>query len=61
VYIAMNIESMISPTSIAVLGASNRIGSVGNAVIANIVNGGFAGKVYPVNPSSETILGLREF
>ncbi|MGA9150764.1 MAG: acetate--CoA ligase family protein [Candidatus Nitrosopolaris sp.] len=54
----MNIESMISPTSIAVLGASNRKGSVGNAVIANIVNGGFAGKVYPVNPSSETILGL---
>jgi acyl-CoA synthetase (NDP forming) len=44
----MNIESIISPTSVAVLGASNRKGSVGNAVIANIVNGGFAGKVYPV-------------
>jgi acyl-CoA synthetase (NDP forming) len=58
VYIAMNIESMISPTSVAVLGASNRKGSVGNAV-ANIVNGGFAGRVYPVNPSSKTILGLR--
>ena len=55
----MNIESMISPTSIAVLGASNRKGSVGNAVIANIVNGGYTGRVYPVNPSSETVLGLR--
>jgi acyl-CoA synthetase (NDP forming) len=33
---AMNVESMISPTSVAVLGASNRRGSVGNAVIANI-------------------------
>jgi acyl-CoA synthetase (NDP forming) len=55
----MNIESIISPTSIAVLGASNRRGSVGNAVIANIVNGGYTGRVYPVNPSSETVLGLR--
>lgn len=58
-YIPMNIESIISPTSIAVLGASNRRGSVGNAVIANIVNGGYTGRVYPVNPSSETVLGLR--
>src|SRR5215469_15506649 len=55
----MNIESIISPTSIAVLGASNRRGSVGNAVIANIVNGGYTGRVYPVNPSSETVIGLR--
>jgi acetyl coenzyme A synthetase (ADP forming)-like protein len=55
----MNVESMISPTSVAVLGASNRRGSVGNAVIANIVNGGYTGREYPVNPSSETVLGLR--
>ncbi|MFZ0512637.1 MAG: CoA-binding protein [Candidatus Nitrosopolaris sp.] len=55
----MNIESMISPTSIAVLGASNRKGSVGNAVMTNIISGGFAGKLYPVNPSSETIIGLK--
>src|SRR5215831_3550753 len=55
----MNIESMFSPTSIAVLGASNRKGSVGNAVMINIISGGFAGKLYPVNPSSETILGLK--
>jgi acetyl coenzyme A synthetase (ADP forming)-like protein len=55
----MNIESMFSPTSIAVLGASNRKGSVGNAVMTNIISGGFAGKLNPVNPSSETILGLK--
>jgi acyl-CoA synthetase (NDP forming) len=59
VYRTMNIESVISPTSIAVLGASNRKGSVGNAVMTNIIGGGFAGNLYPVNPSSGTILGLR--
>jgi acetyltransferase len=55
----MNIESMFSPTSIAVLGASNRKGIVGNAVMINIISGGFAVNLYPVNLSSETILGLK--
>ena len=50
---------MISPSSVAVLGASNRVGSVGNAVITNILSGGFSGRVFPVNPSSDTILGMR--
>ncbi len=50
----MSIESMISPTSIAVLGASNRKNSVGDAVMTNIISGGYAGKLYPVNPSDVT-------
>ena len=50
---------MISPASIAVLGASNRKNSVGNAVMANIISGGYAGKLYPVNPSHDTIQGLK--
>ena len=55
----MNLKSLISPSSVAVLGASNRVGSVGNAVITNILSGGFSGRVFPVNPSSDTILGMR--
>jgi acetyl coenzyme A synthetase (ADP forming)-like protein len=55
----MSIESVIAPTSVAVLGASNRKGTVGNAVMTNIISGGFAGKLYPVNPSSDIIQGLR--
>ena len=44
----------------AIVGASSREGSVGNAVITNILSGGFTGKLYPVNPSSsDTILGLK--
>ena len=55
----MNLKSLISPSSVAVLGASNRVGSVGNAVITNILSGGFSGRVFPINPSSDTILGMR--
>ena len=56
----MTVENIFSPTSVAIIGASNREGSVGNAVITNILSGGFTGKLYPVNPSSsDTILGLK--
>lgn len=54
-----NIRSIIEPNSIAVIGASNKTGSVGNAVIKNILNGGFRGKIYPVNPSGNEIMGIK--
>jgi acetyl coenzyme A synthetase (ADP forming)-like protein len=57
--LSMAIENIIHPTSVAIVGASNREGSVGNAVMTNILSGGFMGKLYPVNPSSDTILGLK--
>jgi acyl-CoA synthetase (NDP forming) len=40
----MSLENLISPSSIALFGASNREGSVGNAVITNIILGKFTGK-----------------
>jgi acyl-CoA synthetase (NDP forming) len=55
----MSIGNIISPTSIAILGASGGKGIVGNAVMSNIVSGGYIGKLYPVNPSSDTILDLK--
>ncbi|HZC50460.1 MAG TPA: CoA-binding protein [Nitrososphaeraceae archaeon] len=56
---SMSLENLISPSSIAVFGASNREGSVRNAVITNIILGKFAGKIFPINPSSDTVLGLK--
>ena len=55
----MGLKSLISPSSVAVLGASNRVGSVGNAVMTNILSGGFIGRLFPVNPSSVTIFGMK--
>ena len=49
----------LSPQSIAVIGASERAG-VGNAIFCNIVNG-YKGKIYPINPSSSTILGIKAY
>jgi acyl-CoA synthetase (NDP forming)/GNAT superfamily N-acetyltransferase len=46
-----SINRLLNPRSIAVIGASDRVGSVGRAVFRNLLTWGFDGPVYPVNPS----------
>jgi 4-hydroxybutyrate---CoA ligase (ADP-forming) len=47
----------LNPQSIAVIGASEKPG-VGKAIFSNIVKG-YKGKIYPINPSSPTVLGVK--
>lgn len=56
-----NLEFAAKPRSVAVLGASDREGSVGRVVIENIVNGGYEGTIWPVNPKYGEVAGLRCF
>jgi len=44
---------------VAVIGASRDRGSIGYALLHNLVRGGFEGAIYPVNPKYEAIGGLR--
>ena len=53
------LEKLLTPRSVAVLGASRSAGKVGHEVLANLVRGGFEGAIYPVNPGADEILGLR--
>ena len=50
-----------APRGVAVIGASRDPAKVGGAVLANILDAGFEGSVYPVNPHAEEILGLRSY
>jgi acetyltransferase len=52
------LECSFSPKSVAVIGATDREGSVGRTVLANLGNGKFLGKVYAVNPHRGEVLGL---
>jgi len=52
-----NLEHALRPRSIAVIGASAESGSVGSTLTENILNGGFAGDVYLVNPHQKLISG----
>ncbi|RIX45570.1 MAG: GNAT family N-acetyltransferase [Rhodocyclales bacterium GT-UBC] len=49
------LTSLFEPKSVAVIGASNRENSVGNVIFKNILNSGYKGKLYAINPKHETI------
>ena len=51
--------SLMRPRAIAVVGASDSEGKIGNSVMRNLVDGGFAGEIYPVNPKASEILGKK--
>ena len=53
------LEALFRPKSIAVIGATDRAGSVGCTILANLTCGKFTGRVYPVNPRHTEVLGLR--
>jgi acetyltransferase len=54
-----NLDRVLSPKSVAVIGASDKAGSVGFALAKNFLGGDFEGKVYLVNVRSQTILGQK--
>ncbi len=53
----MPIEKLMNPRSVAVVGASATPGKLGNTLLRNIIDSGFPGKIYPVNPRGGEILG----
>ncbi len=54
-----NLGYLLSPESVAVIGASKRPGSPGNVAISNLNRLGFSGRIFPVNPKYEELLGIR--
>lgn len=53
--------SFTNPKSLAVIGASNTPGKIGNALLSNLIGSGYRGKIYPINPKEKEILGLPCF
>src|SRR5919109_90781 len=51
--------SLMRPRAIAVVGASDSEGKIGNSVMRNLVDGGYEGEIYPVNPKASEILGKK--
>jgi len=55
------LDSLFTPASIAVIGASRDPKKVGYAVLNNLIRFDYKGQIYPVNLSGEEILGLKSF
>jgi acetyl coenzyme A synthetase (ADP forming)-like protein len=58
---AAAVRRFLAPQSIAVIGASRRRGTVSGEVFHNILDGGYGGVVYPVNPSAEVVQSVRAY
>jgi acetyltransferase len=55
------LDSLFRPKAVAVIGASSKELSIGNRVIKNLIDFGFTGAIYPINPSADEIRGLKAY
>src|SRR5688572_33227426 len=52
------LDSLLRPRSIAVVGASEREGTVGSHTVENLLKGGYEGQLFAVNPGRTSVLGV---
>ena len=55
----MSLDPFFNPQSIAIVGASCQVGKVGYEILAGLVRDGYAGAIFPVNPTRPEIQGLK--
>ena len=55
--VVASMNRIMQPKAVAVIGASNEAGKIGNSVMKNLINGGYKGKIYPINPKDAEIMG----
>ena len=55
------LDAIFSPRSVAVIGATEKAGSVGRTILWNLIRNPFGGTVYPVNPKRPNVLGVKAY
>src|SRR6202022_1578478 len=59
--IVRDMNRIMKPDALAVIGASSEEGKIGNSVMKNLINGGYKGDIYPINPSAGEIMGRKAY
>jgi len=59
--IVRQMNRIMKPDAVAVIGASSEDGKIGNSVMKNLINGGYRGEIYPIHPSATEILGRKAY
>ena len=57
----VKLDKMFKPDSVAIIGASDSEGKIGYIIVDNMITCGFAGKIFPINPKSDEIQGLKAY
>jgi acetyltransferase len=55
------LDSIFAPKSVAVVGATETLGSVGRTIVWNLISSSFGGTIYPVNPKRPSVLGIKAY
>jgi len=55
------LDAIFAPKSVAVVGATEKPGSVGRTVLWNLMNTPFGGPIYPVSPTRPSVLGIKAY
>jgi acetyl coenzyme A synthetase (ADP forming)-like protein len=59
--IVRQMNRILKPDAVAVIGASAENGKIGNSIMKNLINGGYQGAIYPIHPSATEILGKKAY
>jgi acyl-CoA synthetase (NDP forming) len=55
------LDTIFNPKSVAVIGASDNPGKLGSHVMRSLIEGRYPGRIYPINPGKEEILGIKTY
>jgi acyl-CoA synthetase (NDP forming)/GNAT superfamily N-acetyltransferase len=58
---AASVTSFLEPRSIAIVGAGRVEGNVGHSVVRSLLDGGYVGSIFPINPNASQICGLEAY
>jgi len=59
--IVRQMNRIMKPDAVAVIGASAETGKIGNSVMKNLINGGYQGAIYPIHPNATEIMGKKAY
>jgi acetyl coenzyme A synthetase (ADP forming)-like protein len=59
--VVKGMNRIMRPDAVAVIGASSEDGKIGNSVMKNLINGGYKGKIYPIHPKADEIMGIKAY
>ena len=55
------LDAIFAPRNVAVIGATEKAGSVGRTILWNLISNPFGGTVFPVNPKRPSVLGIKAY
>ena len=59
--VVKSMNRIMQPKAVAVIGASDETGKIGNSVMKNLINGGYKGQILPIHPKAAEIMGYKAY